>query len=148
MNMTREELLDRLKDLIHLDIDATHAYDQAIKNVREQLIKDKLILFKSEHNRHVTELSAKMRELGGVPPELTADFKGYVITGFTALRSLAGTKGALGAMETNEKLTTSKYEEAEKWDCPADIAAILQANLADERRHLAFIREKLKLFRV
>ncbi|BCS53565.1 DUF2383 domain-containing protein [Geobacter sp. SVR] len=146
--MTREELLDKLNELIHLDIDAIHAYDQAIKNVREQLIKDKLILFKSDHGRHVAELSAKVRELGGVPPELTSDFKGYFITGFTALRSLTGTKGALGAMETNEKLTTSKYEEAEKWDCPADIAMLLQANLVDERRHLAFVREKLKLFRV
>jgi uncharacterized protein (TIGR02284 family) len=146
--MTREDLIDKLEKLIHLDIDATHAYDQAIKNVREQSIKDKLILFKSDHNRHITQLTSKMLELGGVPPELTADFKGYFITGFTALRSLTGTKGALGAMETNERLTTSKYEEAQKWDCPADIAAIIQMNLADEQRHLEFVREKLKLFRV
>jgi rubrerythrin len=146
--MKREDMLDKLEKLIYLDIDATHAYDQAIKNVREQLIKDKLILFKSEHNRHIDLLSAKLREFGGVPPELTQDFKGYFITGFTALRSLTGTKGALNAMETNEWLTTSKYEEAVTWDFPADIATIVQSNLADEQRHLMFIREKLKLFRV
>lgn len=76
-------------------------------------------------------------------PELTSDFKGFIISGFTALRSLTGTKGALEAMETNERLTTSKYAEASKWDFPVDVLAVVQSNLADEQRHLAFVREAI-----
>ena len=132
-----------LKSLIHLDVDATHAYDQAIKNVDDPLIKDKLILFQGDHRRHIETLSTKMQELGGTPPKPTSDFKGFFISGFTALRSLTGTKGALEAMETNERLTTSKYEKASALDLPADIAIIIRANLADEQRHLSFIREAL-----
>ena len=141
--MNKEEILDHLQKLIHLDVDATHAYDQAIKNVSEQVIKDKLILFQGDHRKHVELLSAKVVELGGTPPELTQDFKGFFISGFTALRSLTGTRGALEAMETNERLTTSKYEEASKLVFPADVASIIQANLSDELRHLSFIREAL-----
>ena len=141
--MTRDEILNQLEKLIQLDVDATHAYDQAIKNVDEQVIKDKLLLFQGDHRRHIDLLSAKVLELGGTPPELTSDFKGFFISGFTALRSLTGTKGALEAMETNEKLTTSKYQDAAKLIWPTDISSLIQSNLADEQRHLAFVREAI-----
>lgn len=141
--MDRDDILDGLEELIQLDIDANHAYGQAIKNIDDPMIREKLVLFQSDHRRHADVLSEKMRELGGTPPELTKDFKGFFISGFTALRSMTGTKGALEAMETNERLTNSKYEKAVKSDFPADIASIVRANLADEQRHLAFIREAL-----
>ena len=141
--MTRDEILSQIEKLIQLDVDATHAYDQAIKNVDDQTIKDKLILFQGDHRRHIDLLSAKVLELGGTPPELTADFKGFFISGFTALRSLTGTKGALEAMETNEKLTTSKYQDAAQLVWPSDVSTIIQSNLADEQRHLSFVREAI-----
>jgi rubrerythrin len=141
--MTREEILSQVEKLIQLDVDATHAYDQAIKNVDDQVIKDKLIQFQGDHRRHIDLLSAKVLELGGTPPELTSDFKGFFISGFTALRSLTGTKGALEAMETNEKLTTSKYQDAAQLVWPTDISTIIQSNLADEQRHLSFVREAI-----
>ena len=127
--MNRDEILDNLQKLVQLDVDATHAYDQAIKNVKEQVIKDKLIQFQADHRRHIDLLSAKVLELGGTPPELTSDFKGFIISGFTALRSLTG--------------TTSKYEEAAKKDFPVDVSTIIQSNLSDEQRHLSFIREAI-----
>jgi rubrerythrin len=141
--MTRDEILTQLEKLIQLDVDATHAYDQAIKNVDEQVIKDKLLLFQGDHRRHIDLLSAKVLELGGTPPELASDFKGFFISGFTALRSLTGTKGALEAMETNEKLTTSKYQDAVQLVWPTDITSLIQSNLSDEQRHLAFVREAI-----
>ena len=145
--MNRDDILDHLEKLIQLDVDATHAYDQAIKNVREQVIKDKLIQFQADHRKHIDLLSAKMLELGGTPPELTSDFKGFLISGFTALRSLTGSKGALEAMETNERLTTSRYEEDSKLEFPVAISAIVRSNYADEQRHLAFIREAIPTLR-
>ena len=141
--MTRDEILSQIEKLIQLDVDATHAYDQAIKNVDDQAIKDKLVLFQGDHRRHIDLLSAKVLELGGTPPELSSDFKGFFISGFTALRSLTGTKGALEAMETNEKLTTSKYQDAAQLVWPTDLSSIIQSNLADEQRHLSFVREAI-----
>lgn len=141
--MTREEVLENLEMLIQLDVDASHAYDQAIKNVSEPVIKDRLVSFQTDHRKHIDLLTAKVLELGGQPPELTSDFKGFLITGFTALRSLTGTKGALQAMETNERLMNAKYSDASKLSFPDDLLAIVQSNLADEQRHLSFIREAI-----
>jgi len=141
--MDREEVLDQLEKLIKLDVDAMHAYDQAIKNIDQSIIRDKLLTFQGDHRHHIDVFSDKMKELNGTPPDLTADFKGFFIKGFTALRSITGTKGALQAMETNEKLTISSYEKASGLDLPADIIATIRSNLADEQRHLSFIREAL-----
>jgi rubrerythrin len=141
--MDRKELLDQLQSLIKLDIDAIHAYDQALKHIDQPLFRDKLAAFQVDHRRHVDTLSATMRELGETPPAFTPDFKGFFIEGFTALRSMTGTKGALEAMETNERLTTSRYEKASGLDFPSDVAIIIRDNLADEQRHLAFIREAI-----
>lgn len=141
--MERDDLLNNLEKLIQLDVDAYHAYDQAIRNIDETIVREKLVLFQAEHRRHVDVLSEKVRELGGTPPDFNKDFKGFFISGFTALRSMTGTKGALEAMETNERLTTSSYEKASQQDFPTDVAGIIRIHLSDEQRHLSFIREAL-----
>lgn len=141
--MDRKDLVDQLQSLIKLDIDAIHAYDQAIKHIEKPLFRDRLVMFQSDHRRHVDDLSAKLRELGETPPAFSPDFKGFFIEGFTALRSMTGTKGALEAMETNERLTTSRYEKATGVDFPSDVLTLIKENYADEQRHLAFIREAL-----
>lgn len=141
--MERKDLIDQLESLIRLDIDAIHAYDQAIKRIEQPLYRDKLVAFQGDHRRHVDALSAKLRELGETPPAFSPDFKGFFIEGFTALRSMTGTKGALEAMETNERLTNSRYEKASRMDFPSDIAMIIRENFADEQRHIAFIREAI-----
>lgn len=141
--MDRKDVIDHLQALIKLDIDAIHAYDQAIKRIEQPLFRDRLVTFQEDHRRHVDDLSAKMRELGETPPAFTPDFKGFFLEGFTALRSMTGTKGALEAMETNERLTTSRYEKASSLDFPSDIAILIKQNYADEQRHLSFIREAI-----
>src|SRR4051812_42483132 len=109
--MEKADIVDNLKSLIQLDIDAVFAYGQAIDKIEEQQIRDELKRFQAQHEHHITALSAKVRELGGEPPERSRDFKGFLIEGFTAMRSLTGTKGALNAMETNEKITNKTYEK-------------------------------------
>lgn len=80
-----------------MDIDDAHADDQAISNLENDEIKAKFKVFKSDHERHILEISKLIKELEGKPPEYTRDFKGYLISGYTAVRSMMGTKGALEA---------------------------------------------------
>lgn len=57
--MDREEILDQLEKLIKLDVDATHAYDQAIKNMDQSIVRDKLLSFQGDHRRHIDVLSER-----------------------------------------------------------------------------------------
>lgn len=141
--MQQNEMIKKLSSLVHLDIDATHAYDQAIENIDTPVIKQTLLGFKQDHVRHIENIGRIISQLGGSVPE-KRDFKGYMIEGFTALRSKMGTEQALRAMKTNEKLTNSTYGEALTWPVSEEVRSVIRANAEDERRHLAYIEQVLR----
>ncbi len=133
----------KLNTLVQLDIDAVHAYDQAIAAMDAAEIRERMNRYRDDHHRHVTDLGALVRQLGGTPPVFAPDFKGSIIQGFTSLRSLSGTDGALRAMHTNEKLTNSRYADAVRWDLTPEVRVMVQAFLTDERTHIEYIVETL-----
>lgn len=141
--MERAELIERLNDLIKLDVDAIEAYGQAIKHIKYDDIRGKFLDFQDDHKNHVANLSAIVREFGGEPAKPSPDFKGYLIEGFTALRSITSTKGALEAMASNEELTNRKYEEACGLKFPSHVLKVLMSNFSQEQRHLSFIQDIL-----
>ena len=141
--MDTKAVIALLRDLVHLDVDAIHAYDQAIKNIDVDAVRAQLERFKADHERHVTELSAAIVDLGGTAPQVRRDFKGFFIEGMTALRSAMGTEQSLRAMQTNEKLTNNQYDKASKMALPAHVDALIRRNLDDERRHLAYIEDAI-----
>lgn len=143
--MTATEMVDRLNSLIQLDIDAAHAYTQAIERIEYHDIQRKLEDFRDDHHNHRDRLSVLVKEMGGKPPEDKPDMKGYLIEAFTALRSMMGTKGALEAMRTNERMTNRKYAEALGADFPEHVHTLIATNYTDEQRHLEYIEDVLAL---
>jgi len=143
MAMNNNQICDKLIDLIQLDFDASRAYQKAIDEIDDPQIKATLKTFQSDHDRHCADLSYKVQTLGGTPPELKRDLKGYLIEGFTAIRAASGTDGALKAMESNEKTTNKHYSRAMEDDFPFDVKDIIRKNYEDEQRHLAYIQETL-----
>ena len=109
--MNKKNLIEAILNLVQLDIDAVHAYDQALKEIDDPIIKDRLLKFQEEHRNHIGGLSKHIEELGGQPPAYSKDFKGYVIEAFAAIRSFTGLTGALKAMKTTEEITNRYYSE-------------------------------------
>ncbi len=142
--MEKNEIVNCLLNLVQLDIDAVHAYRQAIQKIDIQTVKDQLTLFKADHHRHIKDLSPMIETFGGTSPEFSKDFKGYLIEGFTAIRSITGTEGALKAMKTNEQLTTKTYDKALKNDLPPEVREVVARNSEDEKRHLQYIERALE----
>lgn len=141
--MEKSEIIRTLKALAQLDMDAYHAYGQAIEKSDDLGLRHQLEKYRQDHERHVTVLSDCIRELGAEPPEFSRDFKGFLIEGWTALRSVTGVQGVLAAMKTNEKLTNRKYAKAVELLLPADIHAVIASNYEDEKEHLAYIQRQL-----
>ena len=139
----QKEFIKTLSNLAQLDIDAVHAYEQAIERIDYAPIRDELRKFQMDHQRHVRELSALIKQHGEKPPEFSRDFKGFLIEGFTALRSITGTEGALKAMQSNEETTTKHYSEALDSDLPLEARALVERNYGDERRHLNYVKGAL-----
>ena len=80
-------LCKKLNTLVHLDIDAMAAYEQAMKHVVAVTARSRLEVFCTDHERHVTELSDVIRRLGGKPTE-SQDARGLLMEGLTILRSV------------------------------------------------------------
>lgn len=141
--MDTQAVIALMRDLMHLDVDAIHAYDQAIKNIEVASARAELERFRGDHERHVTELSAAIVDLGGEAPAIRRDFKGFFIEGMTALRAAMGTEQSLKAMVTNEKLTNREYDRAAKMNLPPEIDALIRRNQSDERHHLQAIEDAI-----
>lgn len=138
-----KKLIDDLVNLVQLDIDAILAYNQAIDSVEEDDIRQNLASFRADHDRHVSDLSAAITQLGGTPPSMERDFKGFFIEGMTAIAGKIGTRSTLMAMAGNEALTNARYQAAQSYEAPDGVRQILQSNLADEQRHIRYIRQTL-----
>ena len=140
-----DRTIKTLNNLVQLDYDAVLAYTRAINGVQPEHpdIRTRLAEFRSDHERHIRELTDVIVALGGTPPERSRDFKGILIEGMTAAEAALGTEWALRAMRTNEKLTNKRYDDALEIDLPPDVMQLIARNRDDERRHLAWIQEAL-----
>jgi len=133
-----------LCDLIALDFDAIDAYEQAIKRItKDDVARTELAKFKADHERHVTDLQPLVRQLGDEPPA-SGDFKRLLAQGKVILGALVGDGAILRAMKSNEDDTNKQYEQALQTDgLTAEMRGVLERNLADERRHRAWIESRL-----
>lgn len=137
--MDISELVEKLKSLMVLDIDAISSYDTAISKLVDGDLRTEVISVREDHKRHVNSLEALIISLGGTPPERRTDIRGIFLGGATILQSITGTEGALKALQSGEKLTNKDYGEAVTWTIASEIKAILEKNYHDEQRHLRFV---------
>ena len=144
MSAKKEELIKAMSNLVQLDIDAVHAYDQAVKEIADPIIKARLLKFQDEHGNHISSLAGHIRNLGGQPPDQSKDFKGYVIEAFAAIRGFTGLKGALKALRTTEEITNRYYGEVVSWEAPAEVKEALRTYFSEEKIHLDYIISNLQ----
>ncbi|HZP66393.1 MAG TPA: PA2169 family four-helix-bundle protein [Rudaea sp.] len=142
MALSTEKIIEELNELIRFDYDAVGAYNEAIDHVKEAVIRDPLTKFRGDHERHIMDLTAIVRRLGGKPVE-KADFKGMVRKTMTKVAGLIGTETVLRAMKSNEEVLNKTYAHHASLDFPRDILDIVQRNFSDEQRHLAWVEQAL-----
>lgn len=143
MAMDNVEIVDELSCLVQSDINAMHAYGQALPLMSSAPIRDYLIRFRRDHERHIYQLSVVIRAFDVEPPILIGDLKGFVPDGFPALEKPAGIAYALLAMKTNEERMNQKYRQASLLDLTPNIKELVRRNYQDEQIHLRFMEEVL-----
>jgi hypothetical protein len=127
-----------LVDLLQLEFDALPTYALAIARLRRPEFRETLRLFRTEHERHVQDLSAEIRRLGGIPLPIP-----HLPTGLLKLGvQLAGLGGddrtVLLAFVSNEWQSREKYARYAALPYPPDVASLLQRHAQDEARHFAW----------
>lgn len=140
MNRNVVNIMNRLT---RLDITAIRAYEQAIEDAKSLEIRERLTEFMADHHRHVRDLRAMVIAYGGKPAKRRG-LMGPFIEGFTAVLAM-GNRTALLAMRGNEELTNRAYAAALKRSLPERVRELIASNYADERRHVAWIKEARKV---
>ena len=145
--MDSDKTLLAFNRLIALDFDAADAYDAALARIDDGPSRRKLTAFRNDHLRHTLTLGAEVKRLGGKPVR-GPDYKRLMTKGLVVLANLAGDRAVLRAMRTNEELTNRAYETALKLkNLTAKQRGLLERNLRDERRHRAWIIDRLRALR-
>jgi uncharacterized protein (TIGR02284 family) len=139
-------IIHLLNNLIELDYDAIEAYEAAIARLKDADDREQLRMFMADHVRHTNTLSSAVRQLGGDPAS-KGNFMRLLTKGKVVLAALVDDRAILFAMKTNEADTNLAYERAAKHDgLTPEVTAILEKNLGDERRHKAWIEERLEAY--
>ncbi|MEF2070241.1 ferritin-like domain-containing protein [Consotaella aegiceratis] len=139
---TESDFGELVQNLLTLEHDAIAAYESTIERLDSAIYKDQVSEFKSDHMRHVVELTALAQRLGVEPPT-EGDLKQYLTTGKVALASMMGEQNIMKAMATNEDDTVAAYENAST-NTVADAAAIdvFKKALTDEHKHRAWFKQE------
>lgn len=135
---------DALKELVELEYGAIDAYEAATERLDSPKFKSKMHEFKSDHERHIQELTTLLKKNNAEVPEKGVLGKQLLTTGKVLMATIVGDNAILRAMLSNEKDTNTAYERMnehdEKWP---EAVTILKKGLADERKHKAWIEEVL-----
>jgi rubrerythrin len=132
---TETTFKDLVENLLLLEHDAIAAYDQAIKQLTNPDYKRTVSSFRSDHDRHVQELT-QLASAAGATPHQQGDIKQMLTTGKIALASIMGDSTILAAMRTNEEDTVTAYERASHHaEATQDARRIFERAHADELRH-------------
>ena len=62
--MEKNELIETVSALIQLDIDTVYAYDQALDEIEDKIIRARLTEFRDTHRNHAERLSEEIRATG------------------------------------------------------------------------------------
>jgi uncharacterized protein (TIGR02284 family) len=145
MSGINNKVIRKLNDLIELDYDAIEAYEAAIRRLINPAYREQLGVYAQDHRRHTQKLSEMVSRLGGKPSK-GPDLMRLLTKGKVLLAKLiGGDRAILTAMRINEEVTNRRYEIAIATDgMDAATLKVVQDNLADERRHRAWLMAELK----
>jgi hypothetical protein len=139
----QDKFSDAIYELCELDIDAIGAYQTAIDHLDNSEYVKNLSSFKSDHERHVRELSELLVEHNLEAPK-GSSAKSFLAKGKVYIADLFGDKSILEAMLSNEMDTNIAYgrlnNRPDEWE---DAKEILRRGLEDERRHKLWLESIL-----
>jgi hypothetical protein len=139
------ELTDLLEDLIDVERTAISVLKAAVERLIDRAIATHLMMFQNDHERHVRDINDSLSADCEASPR-SGEFRAFDARGGAGLEAGMGDdRRILEALKTSALATTRAYETALLH--PAilpEVGPILQRSLADERRHLQWIEQRLQ----
>lgn len=136
-------LIAELNDLLQLDHDAVQAYGIAIDCVEDERLRETLIAFRGDHERHIDELTELIRAHGGIPIEIAHIPTGMFKAAVQRAGAARGDRALMLAFKANERQVRDKYRRHADCAHPPEVHTVLARAASDEERHYAWALEVL-----
>ncbi|MFS8641214.1 MAG: FAD-dependent oxidoreductase [Symbiobacteriaceae bacterium] len=134
---TEASLVAELNDLLQLDHDAVQAYGIAIEAVEDERLRETLIAFRGDHERHIDELTELIRAHGGIPIETAHIPTGMFKAAVQRAGAARGDRALMLAFKANERQVRDKYRRHADAPHPPEVRAVLARAAADEEQRAA-----------
>ncbi|MFC7739201.1 hypothetical protein ACFQX4_26325 [Roseomonas sp. GCM10028921] len=140
----RPALQADLADLLQLENDTLPMDSVAISALRDPALRERLQAYREDHERHARDLTALIRELGGVPPVLPHLPTGLLKLGVQMAGLPGGDRTILIGFVSNEWQSREKYARYAAKSYPPAMAALIGSYAADEAIHYSWATEALR----
>jgi rubrerythrin len=137
-------LVAELNDLLQLDHDAVHGYTIAITSLENESWRQSLERYRGDHQRHIDELTAHIRSMGGMPIQLPHVPSGLFKSAVQGAAAAGGDRAILLAFKSNEGQVRDRYQRAANAGHPASTAELLRRNASDEEVHYDWVSSVLE----
>jgi rubrerythrin len=142
--VAESDVVSILNDLLQLDHDALSAYSVAIASMKNSEYRERLRVFRSDHERHVRELSELIKSRGATPINVMHLPTGVFKLALQGAAGLGGDMAVLISFKANERQVRDKYRRYAFLAFPDDITPVLNAAAADEEKHYAWVTDTLE----
>ncbi|HEY6557486.1 MAG TPA: hypothetical protein VI072_09435 [Polyangiaceae bacterium] len=130
--------------LLERYFDVLEANSIAVDRLESSSDRDLALRLKSEYEESVRYLTELSFELGGEPPT-HGDLRRVVSDAKVAIGEIAGDRGVLGALKSNESSLCKLLEKtARKADLPVNLASRIGEELEASRARLALLDDRLE----
>jgi len=129
-------------ELMQLDMDARETYRISAERIQDPEAKRTLQEFMQDHERHVSDLTPIVQRMGGsLPREVDVERVQAKVT----LNQMGGDRGILAGLRELEDGTNLAYEQGcADGEVDEGVRGVLEVGLADERRHRAWLEERVE----
>ena len=132
-----------LNPLLTLEHDLLRAYAVAQCGLRDSTLAEALERLRMEQQRHLSDLTALILQLGG-QPRARRDLRGPVFEALATVGASFSDEAALRALSHAEEIAERLYEEAVDAPLPPPAAPLVLHGLEGHRRRLAWIRPRME----
>lgn len=125
--------------IAQMDGEAAAAYEAAAELIDEEEVSAQLREFAGDHQRHVEDIGKLVEQLGAEPEVAAPPPEASVFATLASAVGVLGVRAALLTLGDSEQFTNATYSTALELITDPNARAVLQRNLADEERHLAWL---------
>jgi uncharacterized protein (TIGR02284 family) len=144
MRASDSDVMHMLRNMIELEYDMVGAYATIVERLEDPKARQQLCDFKDDHERHITDLTVELAELGGKAP-FKGDLDAVLEEGEMVIANLIADRALLQTMPSNEQDTNKAYEQATaRTDTSPELASLLERNLADEIGRRSWLEQRIR----